>query len=189
MIFLISFIVVVMLLSLEVLLSGFFSKKALKEENEHQYNISYRISPCKSSKIFNIITIVLILIITIGFDINILLDDSIRNILILISNSFIIAILIAHLFRYFKNLNLYYVVNDTNIERHTKKEFISIEYNNLSYTVCNYGILLKDNVSSNYYLIPDNFVGVNHLRKLLVSKEVSNISIDEIKKIIESYDW
>lgn len=48
-------------------------------------------------------------------------------------------------------------------------------------------MLLRDNVSNMYFLIPDNFVGVYHLRKLLVSKDVSNISLEEIKKLIESY--
>lgn len=185
--FLVSFIVVVMLLSLEVLLSGFFSKKALKEEDEQQFSIPFRISTCKSSKVFNVITIILILLITITLDVTILFDESIRNIFILISNSFIIAILIIHLFTLLKNLNLYYVVNDNNIERHSKKEFVCIEFENLSYTVCNHGMLLRDNVSNMYFLIPDNFVGVYHLRKLLVSKDVSNISLEEIKKLIESY--
>ncbi len=188
MIFLISFILVIILLSLEVLLSGFFSKKALKEEDEHQFNIPFRISTCKSSKIFNVITIILIVIITITLDVTILLDNSIKNIFILVSNSVVIAILIVHLFSLLKNLNLYYIVNDTNIERHTKKEFNTIEFSDLSFTVCNHGMLLKDNKEKKYYLIPDSFVGVYHLRKLLVSKDVTNISAEEIKNLIESYE-
>lgn len=185
---LVGFITLVILLSIEVLLSGFFSKKALKEEDEKQFVTPYKISTCKSSKIFNIITIVLIIIITVILDVTLILDSAINNFIVIVNNSVILFILILHIVSFLKNLNVYFIVNDSNIERHFKKQSVTVEFKDLSYTVCNIGILMKNINTNEYYLIPDTFVGSNHLRKLLVSKESSNLPIDEVKRFLEGYN-
>ena len=183
--FLIAFIVLVFVLSLEVLISSFFSKKALKEEDEVQFTFPYKISTCKSSKIFNIISMVLILVVTITLDIEIVCDNTIDNAFIYLADIVLVAILIAHVISLFKNFNLYFIVDEETLTIHTKINESKMKYDDIKYTTCDGGILIRKKEDNFTFLIPETFVGVSHLRKLLVSNETDIISLDEAKQIIE----